>query len=90
MFACTHSFVRACVRACCTLVVVLDRLIRCKTFVVEKSEFGVLSHDELRPGGAAEEVTKDNVTEYIELLVEYYLFHSVRTCVRTCARLCGA
>ena len=51
----------------------------CKTFVVEKSEFGVISQDELKPGGAEIELTKDNLLEYAELLVEYYLFRSVST-----------
>ena len=43
----------------------------CKTFAVEKSEFGVLSHDELKAGGASVELTADNVTECVE-------------CVRAC------
>eukprot|EP00750_Incisomonas_marina_P013712 INCI17527.1.p1 GENE.INCI17527.1~~INCI17527.1.p1 ORF type:complete len:707 (+),score=109.33 INCI17527.1:221-2341(+) len=50
----------------------------CKTFVVEKSEFGVISQHELKPGGAEIEVRKENLLEYAELLVEYYLFRSMR------------
>ena len=54
----------------------------CKTFVVEKQEFGALTQEELKPGGAEVEVTKDNVNEYTDLLLEHYLFSSVKSQLR--------
>ena len=50
----------------------------CKTFCVEKSEFGVVTKEDLKPGGANIEVTLENVIEYTQLLVKYYLFSSVQ------------
>lgn len=54
----------------------------CKTFVVEKSEFGALTTEELKPGGADIDVTLENVVEYSNLLVQYYVFSSAKEQLR--------
>ena len=49
---------------------------------MQKSEFGTITEEELKPGGADIEVTLSNVVEYCHRLVQYYLFSSVQEQLR--------
>ena len=43
----------------------------CRTFVVDKEQFGEKKLFELKPGGAEIMVTKENRKEFVQLLVDF-------------------